>query len=89
MTTDERAELLRDAESLAYAHIRFSGLYRELTEDGWERLAREHGEKVIELLESLVNERFTQIESEKQIRRADASSYFAPMGRYWRIGGDY
>lgn len=89
MTSDERAELLRDAESLAYTHIRFSGLYRELTESEWEKLAREHAGKIIELLESLVNERFTQIESEKQIRRADASSYFAPIGRYWRIGGDY
>lgn len=34
MTQDERTELLRDAESLAYIHIRFSGLWRELTEDG-------------------------------------------------------
>lgn len=27
-------------------------------------------------------------EREQRIRRADASSYFAPLGRYWRMGGD-
>lgn len=66
MTRDEREELKRDAESLAYAHIRFSGLYRELSEEEWEQLAREHGERVVGLLEGLVNERLTQIESENR-----------------------
>lgn len=66
MTPDERTELLQDASDLAYAHIRFSGLWRELTNEEWEQLAWEHAGKIVELLESLVNERFTQIENENR-----------------------
>ena len=66
MTGDERKELKRDAESLAYTHIRFSGLYRELTSEQWERLAKEHAEKVVGLLEGLVDEEFTRIESKQE-----------------------
>lgn len=81
MTQDERGELLKDLSAICYTHIRFSGLYRELTEDGWEQLAREHGEKVIELLESLVNERFTQIESKSQVL------WYHMLPRHWDCPG--
>lgn len=69
MTRDERNELLKESTTLAYAHLRYSGLYRELSNnDEWEQVAEEHGEKVMELLERLVDERFTQIERDKQVR---------------------
>lgn len=63
MTPDERHELLRDLSTITYTHIRFSGLYRELTSEQWERLAQEHAEKVVGLLEALVNEEFTKLEA--------------------------
>lgn len=62
MSTDERHELLRDLSAVTYTHIRFSGLYRELTSEQWERLAEEHAEKVVGLLEKMVDEEFTKLE---------------------------
>lgn len=63
MTPDERAELLQDATDLAYVHIKFSGLWRELTEDGWEGLSKRHGKKIVELLEEWVDAEFTRLEA--------------------------
>lgn len=66
MNPDERHELLHDASDLAYVHIKFSGLYRELSSEQWERLAQGHAEKVVGLLEGLVDREFTRIEDEKE-----------------------
>lgn len=66
MTPDERTELLNDLSAIAYTHIRFSGLYRELSEEEWEEMAREYGEKVVGLLEQLVNAKFTELEARQR-----------------------
>lgn len=66
MTPDERCELLRDLSSITYTHIRFSGLYRELTSEQWERLAQEHAEQVVGLLEGLVDGEFAKLEASNE-----------------------
>jgi hypothetical protein len=55
MTTDERNELLKDASTLAYQAIRFSGLYKELTSSEWDALANEYGNRLITYLEQLID----------------------------------
>lgn len=66
MSPDEREELKREASALAYTHIRFSNLCRELTSAGWEGLAAEHAEQILQLMERLVNARLTAIESRRE-----------------------
>lgn len=69
MTPDERAELLKDLSAICYTHIRFSGLFRELTESEWEKLAREHAGKIVELLDQMVDARFNQLEESVKTRQ--------------------
>lgn len=66
MTTDEISELLRDASSLAYQAIRFSGLYRELTSSEWEALSQGLGERMIYRLEGWIETEIARIERAKE-----------------------
>lgn len=68
MIPDERSELLRDAERLAYQTIRFTGLYKELSSDEWDQLAERLGRVTLSYLEALIDEEFTRLESEKSAK---------------------
>lgn len=63
MTPDERSELLRDTERLAYQTIRFTGLYKELSSDEWDQLAERLGRVTLRYLEALIDEEFTRLET--------------------------
>jgi hypothetical protein len=66
MTTDERNELLKDASTLAYQAIRFSGLYKELTSSEWDALAQGLGERLIYRLEGWVEAEIERVEAQKE-----------------------
>jgi hypothetical protein len=72
MTKDERDELLKDASTLAYQTIRFTGLYKQLSSDEWNGLAERLGRVTLSYIEALADEEFTRIQSE-----ADAAEAFA------------
>lgn len=54
MTSDERDELLEDANQLAYTAIKFSGLYKELTSAEWDGLAEKLGKRMVTQLEDWI-----------------------------------
>lgn len=70
MTSDERSELLHDAEQLAYQTIRFTGLYKSLTNDEWDELADKWGAHLVQLLEARVDEEFTRLQAEKDAKES-------------------
>ena len=65
MNAEAKQELINDAAGLAYSHIRFSGLYKQLSGDEWEALADEWGKEVYELLERRVDDFLTKKEAAK------------------------
>jgi hypothetical protein len=67
MSDDERYELNRDASTLAYAAINFTGLWKELTDSERDELANKWGAHLVQLLEARVDEEFTKLE-EAQVR---------------------
>lgn len=70
MSNDERSELLRDTERLAYQTIRFTGLYKELSSDEWDELAKRLGRVTLRYVEALIDEEFTRLESAKESTNA-------------------
>lgn len=70
MTKDERSELLHDAEQLAYQTIRFTELYKSLTNDEWDQLADKWGAHLVQLLEARVDEEFTRLQAEKDTKES-------------------
>lgn len=70
MIPDERTELLHDAEQLAYQTIRFTGLYKSLTNDEWDELANKWGAHLVQLLEARVDEEFTRLQSERETKES-------------------
>lgn len=60
MNQDERDELNRDASSLAYTAIRFSGLYKSLSNEEWEALADKYGQQLVAILEAAVDAELTK-----------------------------
>lgn len=69
-TNDERNELLRDASSLAYTAIRFSGLYKELSSAEWDGLAERLGKNIVEFMEGFVDAELIQRETAKESSNA-------------------
>lgn len=69
MTSDERDELTKDASTLAYQAIRFTGLYRELTSSEWDALAQGLGERMIYRLEGWIETEISRIEAAKESTR--------------------
>lgn len=70
MTKDERDELLRDAERLAYQTIRSTNLYKELPSAQWDQLAERLGRVTLRYVEALIDEEFTRLESAKESTNA-------------------
>lgn len=66
MTRDERSELLRDASSLAYQAIRFSGLYRQLTSAQWDETAKRLAPDIVDVLMELIEEEEAALETAKE-----------------------
>lgn len=66
MTSDERNELLRDASSLAYQAIRFSGLYKELTNAEWDETARRLAPDIVDVIAELIDEERERLEAAKE-----------------------
>lgn len=66
MTSDERNELLEDANQLAYTAIKFTGMYKELTSAEWDGLAERWGRIIAGDLERLVDMQFTAREAAKE-----------------------
>lgn len=62
---EAKQELINDATGLAYSHIRFSGLYKQLSNDEWEQLADKLGVEVYELLERRIDDFLTEKEAAK------------------------
>lgn len=73
MTPEERSDLLRDAERLAYQTIRFTGLYKELLSDEWEMLSKRLGRVTLSYLEALIDEEFTELERAKESKSHEVS----------------
>lgn len=61
--TEAKQELINDATGLAYSHIRFSGLYKQLRNDEWEQLSEKLGAEVYELLERRIDDFLTEKEA--------------------------
>lgn len=68
MTPDERNELLRDASSLAYTAIRFTGLYKELSSAEWDGLADEIAKEIVNQIERRCDEEFAAREDGRELR---------------------
>lgn len=66
MTSDEHDELLRDASSLAYQAIRFSGLYKELTSAEWDETAQRLAPDIVDVVVELIDEEREQLEAAKE-----------------------
>lgn len=69
MTPDEHAELLRDYSDAAYTTIRFTGLFRQLTNDEWDALSARLGRAGLAYVEGLIDEEFTRIETERELAK--------------------
>lgn len=69
MTTDEKDELLRDFTSAAHQTIRFTGLFRELSNDEWDALSERLGRAGLSYVEALCDEELTRIEDAKELSR--------------------
>jgi hypothetical protein len=63
--SEEQAELQRDALSLAYTAIRFSGLWKELSGAEWDTLAERLGKHLVAMLNVAIDDEFTRREAEK------------------------
>ena len=63
MSTEECAELDQMATALAYEYILFSGLYKSLSNEAWDSLAKQIGTELRNLAEQRVNEQFTKLEA--------------------------
>lgn len=59
-------ELTEHAETLAYAAILHSGLYRELTGEQWDALTKQYAAKLVEQVQGLVDAEFTRREAESR-----------------------
>lgn len=66
ISSDERNELLRDASSLAYQAIRFTGLYKELSSTEWDGLANEYGNCLVVRLEQMIDTEMNARQSERE-----------------------
>lgn len=63
MTTDEREQLDRIAEELAYQTIKFSGLYKSLESHEWDGLSKHLAILARRAMEKVVEAEFTRLEA--------------------------
>lgn len=73
--SEEQAELRDDAQTLCYTAIRFSGLHHELSNEQWDGLAERLAGRVLGLIESEINARFTALEAAKQEHQQNPPIY--------------
>lgn len=65
-TTEENHDLDELAADLAYRSIQLSGLYRELENEQWDRLAIELAREARKVINRRIQERIDKIEAQKE-----------------------
>lgn len=63
MNYEAKSEQLKDASSLAYNHMKHSGLFKVLSNEEWEAKADEWGARVFDLLERLTDAETEEMEA--------------------------
>lgn len=72
MNQEAKQEITKVAAALAYAHIRLSGLYKEISNGQWDVLADLWGNGIVNLLETFTDAWFTKLEDAKVKAGLDA-----------------
>lgn len=55
MNTEDKQELERDAQDLAYNAIKLSGLFHSLSGGQWDQLARLMGKRLVEMADDMIS----------------------------------
>lgn len=55
MTPEDRHDLQQEAETLAYQHIKLSGLFHSLSGEQWDQLAQLMGKRLVEISDDLIS----------------------------------